>query len=232
MAARYIETLRAVQPEGPYLLGGWSFGGLVAFEMAQQLWRSGRRVEHVILLDAPGPRYTSAHADVLEDDARLIAAIAREAGVQLACDDLRGLGMDEQLGRLLDVLTRASLIPPGFRLPQAKRWVVAFKSNERAAQRYAPPLYPGRLTLLRSSEKLAPPAAQEPGADQDPTLGWSAFSSQPVAVQEVPGDHLSMMTAPRVQVLAEHLRRCLNEAEAAPPLHRLDSVLLDKSDRR
>jgi thioesterase domain-containing protein/acyl carrier protein len=218
MAARYIEALCAVQPEGPYLLGGWSFGGLVAFEMAQQLRRSGQRVERVVLLDAPGPKTTAALADILEDDARLLVAIARESGVQLAYEELRGLGPDEQLGLLLDLLTRANVLPPGFDLPRAKRWFAAFKSNERAAQRYAPPVYPGRLTLLRSSEKMPGPVAQEQQLDQGPTMGWEAFSSQPVVVQEVPGDHLSMMTAPHVQALAESLRRHLREGDAAPPL--------------
>jgi thioesterase domain-containing protein len=218
MAARYIEALRAIQPEGPYLVGGWSFGGLVAFEMAQQLRRSGQRVERVVLLDAPGPGGMAAHADILEDDARLLVGIAREAGGQLAYEELRQLGPDEQLGQLLDLLTRANVLPPGFDLPRAKRWFAAFKSNERAAQRYAPPMYPGRLMLLRSSEKMPSLGAPGQEADQDPTLGWNAYSSHPVIVEEVPGDHLSMMTAPHVQTLADNLRRCLREADAAPAL--------------
>ncbi len=42
MAATYLEALLAVQPEGPYLLGGWSIGGVIAWEMAQRLRRQGR----------------------------------------------------------------------------------------------------------------------------------------------------------------------------------------------
>ncbi|NJR75191.1 MAG: hypothetical protein HC773_19260 [Scytonema sp. CRU_2_7] len=52
MAAYYIEELRVVQPQGPYLLGGWSMGGIVAFEMATQLQKQGDKVALLALLDS------------------------------------------------------------------------------------------------------------------------------------------------------------------------------------
>jgi thioesterase domain-containing protein len=55
MAAHYIEALRQVQPSGPYFLGGWSFGGLVAFEMAQQLLRAGHQVALLAIFDTLAP---------------------------------------------------------------------------------------------------------------------------------------------------------------------------------
>ncbi|KYG05796.1 hypothetical protein BE21_38460, partial [Sorangium cellulosum] len=57
MAEAYCEELRRVQPEGPYLLGGWSMGGVVAFEMARVLERAGRSVAAVVLLDAYLPPF-------------------------------------------------------------------------------------------------------------------------------------------------------------------------------
>ncbi|MCP4657549.1 MAG: alpha/beta fold hydrolase, partial [bacterium] len=55
MAAHYLEEVRAVDPEGPYHLAGWSFGGLVAFEMARQLEQAGCKVARVVLLDTGAP---------------------------------------------------------------------------------------------------------------------------------------------------------------------------------
>src|SRR5215510_2102161 len=55
MAADYIKSICTVQPEGPYFLGGYSFGGIVAFEAAQQLTRQGAEVAFLALLDPPGP---------------------------------------------------------------------------------------------------------------------------------------------------------------------------------
>ena len=62
MASRYVDALRAEQPVGPYILGGWSMGGIVAFEMAGQLAAAGHDVPLVILIDCsvPVPRNAAA----------------------------------------------------------------------------------------------------------------------------------------------------------------------------
>ncbi len=56
MASLYVAAVRAVQPEGPYLLGGWSMGGVIAFEMARQLQQRGEQVELLALIDSYAPR--------------------------------------------------------------------------------------------------------------------------------------------------------------------------------
>jgi thioesterase domain-containing protein len=57
MAARYISELRSVQPQGPYALGGYCFGGLVAYEMAVQLMDAGEKIDLVAMFNAPSPSY-------------------------------------------------------------------------------------------------------------------------------------------------------------------------------
>jgi len=57
MAAEYLKAIRSVQSKGPYLLGGYSLGGIIAYEVAQQLWRSGAQVALVAIIDIT-PRYT------------------------------------------------------------------------------------------------------------------------------------------------------------------------------
>ena len=56
LASRYIQSVRTIQPHGPYYLGGWCFGGIVAFEMAQQLIRNGEKVALLALIDTPFPK--------------------------------------------------------------------------------------------------------------------------------------------------------------------------------
>ncbi|MFY0528790.1 thioesterase domain-containing protein [Archangium gephyra] len=70
MAALYISALRKVQPVGPYSLGGWSMGGLIAYEMTQQLLRAGEQVELLVLIDAPAP--STEAGDHHEDVAALL----------------------------------------------------------------------------------------------------------------------------------------------------------------
>ena len=61
MAADYLRQIRGVQPQGPYLIGGFSFGGLVAYEMAQQLRQSGQEVGLLVLIDPTPPRFSALH---------------------------------------------------------------------------------------------------------------------------------------------------------------------------
>jgi thioesterase domain-containing protein len=67
MASRYLEEVRRVQPEGPYLLGGWSIGGNIAFEMAQQLQRAGQEVALLVLIDTFSPTVTENALEVDEE---------------------------------------------------------------------------------------------------------------------------------------------------------------------
>jgi thioesterase domain-containing protein len=77
MAAGYVRAIRTVQPEGPYQLGGWSFGGAVAFEMARQLRAAGDRVDLLALLDSWSPSLSEPAAMT---EAEVRALVARDLG--------------------------------------------------------------------------------------------------------------------------------------------------------
>jgi acyl transferase domain-containing protein/thioesterase domain-containing protein len=213
-AARYIAAVRGAQPDGPYLLGGWSFGGVVAFEMARQLTRDGHRVGFVAMLDTravhaakPTPEEPAEAAD-RRMTTQLLTSLAR--GHDLPIEDLHPFGSDPQLAPILKLLQDVHLLAPTASVADARRLLAALTARLRAKWQYAPPLppYPGPLVLFRARERRA----EEP-ADASPTLGWSAFSSQPVTVYDVPGNHFTMLRAPHVQDLASQLRRCLRTAD-------------------
>jgi thioesterase domain-containing protein len=94
MAAEYVRAIRTVQPEGPYRLGGWSFGGAVAFEMARQLRQSGARVDLLALLDSWSPSLSAATSPT-EEEVRDI--VARDLG------SMAGSIAPGQLERILGV---------------------------------------------------------------------------------------------------------------------------------
>src|SRR6185295_43164 len=87
MAERYLEALRAVQPEGPYRLGGWSMGGIVAFEMARQLAAQSEEVEQVVLLDV-----AAAGLGGEADESTVLAWFARDLAGLLGQPLPAGLG--------------------------------------------------------------------------------------------------------------------------------------------
>ena len=101
MAERYLAAIQAVQPEGPYHLAGWSFGGIVAFEMAQQLVRSGAVVATLVLLDAPAPPVADCDAqDGPSSAVDEIASLLMSQGLDIRPEELRTLDAGEARSRL------------------------------------------------------------------------------------------------------------------------------------
>jgi len=217
MAAHYIESLRAVQPHGPFVLGGHSIGGVVAFEMAQQLQRKGEQVARVIVFDAP-PVIDIDPALLEWDDAQWLVSMARQAGrlsgkeQKVSYEILQSLEPDEQLRYFGEQLQAGGWLPPGeIELTQLYGQVRVFQAQNSV--RYMPQdVRPTHITLFRASERVPVKEDVAPRkTPEDRTLGWSEFVGDGVEVIEAPGDHLTMMTGPRVQVLAERLRSCLKK---------------------
>ncbi len=207
MAAHYIEKMRAVQPAGPYRLLGWSFGGVLAFEMARQLHERGECVALVALLDAAIHDPADAPRKRRElDDAEMLLGAFGEPSPELL-RHLRTLQPDEQLQYVLDWAHRVNALPPDFDLAQFRHLFNIFKTNERAHRSYVPRAYPGRVTLFRAQEQLA----KEP---QRLLLGWEKFAGGGVDVHVVPGNHFNMAYRPHVRALCEQLAACLDGARA------------------
>jgi thioesterase domain-containing protein len=205
MAAWYLQALQTVQPTGPYLLGGWSMGGVVAFEMAQQLHAQGQRVALLALFDG---RIPTPDETFPEDDAEAIGLVERYFGISFGpMESLAELPKDQQLAFMLEQAKSAGLEPEELDVSQARRFVDLLRSDLRATQSYVLRLYPGCVTFFKASETLA-------GASPDPTLGWSAWARGGVEVHIVPGNHANLMYEPHVEVLAEKLTACLNQAQS------------------
>jgi len=235
MATHYIEALRRVQPSGPYFLGGWSFGGLVAFEMAQQLTREGHQVALLALLDTlapiPGnvPSFREGFKFLLTTGARaswsflldyfyLITASNKDQSNSFLTrftnfnNLFRWLGTSESFSSAWGKVALANLIPEESRERilnelNIRPMLRVYQANSKANLKYVPQVYPNPITLLRTS-------AQPSIAHKDPTLGWSQVTRGKVEVLRVPGNHLTMLKKPHVQVLAEQLRLCIEKAQA------------------
>ena len=207
MGAYYIEAVQTVQPEGPYCLAGWSMGGTVAFEMAQQLHAQGQKVALLALLDTriQNPDEQSAEQDL---DARLLADVVRYFGLPLDPEDLSRLPEDEVLARVLEQAKKAGLVPAEVQVSQAHRFVELCKADFRATRNYMMHRYPGRITLFRANQEPA-------GTSPDPSFGWCEWAAGGVEVHAVPGNHANMVYEPHVEKLALKLRTCLSQAESA-----------------
>lgn len=221
MASHYIAAIQSLQPNGPYHLGGHSYGGLVAFEMAQQLQQQGHEVALLAILDSPAPLPgRSSRMPIDWDNARWLTEIVRlverlyDTNLALSEEVLRSLNPDEQFEALKERLEQVNLLPPDAGTAQVRGLVEVYKANCQAD--YVPnQVYPSQISLFRSSEEQVQIPPEEGFAElwQQPAWDWSSLSMQPIEIYAVPGDHISIMTEPQVRVLADKLRQCL---EAKP----------------
>jgi len=186
MASHYIREMRIIQPHGPYLIGGLSFGGWVALEMALQLQHQNEEVALLALL-ASNPGHlrpvTSSLADLLFRPSK---------------------------HKLLDLLPRAiiELIRRKiafWSVPQILRDV--YSASAVAERNYHLRRYSGRITLFRPSTTLL-------RGSKDPHQDWSKFAGGGVEAHEIAGYHVDIITEPHVSSLAEKLTSCLRRAQA------------------
>lgn len=205
MATHYIEAMQAVQPHGPYLIAGWCFGGLVAFEMAQQLQARSEQVSFLGLLDISAGRGASEELQELDDATFLVKLVAEH--ISLSLESISHLEPEEQLLYVIEKVRQINLIPPDLGQAQARSLVQSLKSHIQAAKAYIPQPYRGRATLFRASEEAV-------AGSQDLTLGWEKLATEGVALHWIPGNHLTMVREPHVQVLAKQLRACLEQSQA------------------
>jgi amino acid adenylation domain-containing protein/non-ribosomal peptide synthase protein (TIGR01720 family) len=197
-----LTKLRAVLPRGPYLVGGWSLGGLAAFEMAQRLERDGQRVALLALLDTSWPRPLPPRTTRLT---RLLGQFAKQLGLTVPAGLLRRLPLHEQLTLVLDRAKRAARLPPGMEITELQEHLRLYQTYLRAAQRYTPAAYPGKILLVRPASAV--PKGDLPG-------GWDKVAGD-VELRVVPGDHFSMLREPHVRALAEELRTCAPDVTGA-----------------
>ncbi len=212
-AARYIQAMKTVQPEGPYLLGGWSFGGFVAYEMARQLVEQNEHIALLALLDIE-PRTRFDEANDPQTDTELLILIANDSMQQegqsfdVRFEEIRHLSPDEQIKCVLDSMVRFELLPPEITVAQAREFLQGQRRRGESLREYELKPYPGKITLIRGLNPAV--AVAEP---EDPTLEWSQFSPQAVQVYTIPGDHQNLIYPPYVDKLAEVLAFCISQAE-------------------
>ncbi|MBM0744240.1 amino acid adenylation domain-containing protein [Phormidium sp. CLA17] len=207
IAAYYIRAIQALQPHGPYFLGGWSFGGLVAFEMAQQLTQAGQQIALLAILDTPAPLN---HQPSLYQSLKFLLGTAFWSTLPFVLD--YGAIATNRLRSWKPWFSRWQWSAVVRQIPEESRLQLLDESaiapmlrivyaNSQAAYRYVPQPYPNQITLFKAAE-------QSDAIGQDLTLGWDALA-QNIQLHQVPGNHLSLLKQPNVQTLAEKLRHCL-----------------------
>ena len=191
LASKYMVDIRRVQVNGPYYLLGYSFGGVLAFEIAQQMYAVGQEVAFLGFFDTINPQYRPLRQPKLPRYQRLLRSINKfraVSGVQRIAYLMAKLGKwlhkSSEKKRVWDTLTR---------------W----------KDLYVPEIYPGELTLFRAVDEQGQYLER-----LDEKLGWEGLPQGGFVICEVPGDHTTIVSQGNIRNLGKRLMACLRAAQA------------------
>jgi thioesterase domain-containing protein/acyl carrier protein len=203
MAARYLKEIQTIQPNGPYFLSGYSFGGIVAYEMAQQLYRQGEKVDFLAILDTCVPG-SSKRASFVE---RILIHIknAFQQGPSYLREKLVGWS---DWGRYNLVEKRLRSLGMLKLSPEIDKYLNIAAINEQSLSTYMFQAYPGHITLLRTDDQNRDDAE---GMQYDSLFGWGNLVTGGIDIHYIPGTHLTLLEEPDVRILAEKLKLCLEK---------------------
>jgi len=205
MAAYYLDALIARQPQGPYYIGGWSFGGIVAFELAQQLRRQGRLVGLLALMDSWLPATTLV--PFAWDRVTVLMGLVQELRPLTKLDQatfyttLCQLEEAEQLLQVCEHLLPDNSERRGNGAEEINKLVRTVEANLYALQIYKPKEYLGKVTFFKAAEQLTDNL-------DHPVVAWEKLAIG-VETEVVPGNHYSMIKEPHVDKLAGLLAKHL-----------------------
>jgi FkbH-like protein len=231
MAAHYVAKIKSVQPQGPYLVGGMCAGGVLAFEVAQQLQALGDAVPLVAIMDVADvetPRRAGlASSRRLERFSGILTEDSTHSGLQ------RALGIAtkarqkltnyvvyetqvkwQRLHNQLKLSLLRFYLDRGQPLPTFLQNISVDLVYTFAEQGYAPKgRFQGDVVLLRATDNSG---NDEPHANfyDDPLMGWEKRVSGAVAAYDVPGGHATMLQEPHVQAMVAVLQPYLDQLEA------------------
>jgi amino acid adenylation domain-containing protein len=210
MAEYYVQEIRKVRPRGPYLLGGYSFGGVVAYEIARRLRIAGEEIAFLVLFDAFNPATPPRLRSMTERIRQLLndpSTIAPNRLFQFAARRTGGK-MGATLLKWNEIFHKMLL---GWKAKNERNVSIELLGlhvrmvHESAFQAYRPLPYDGKITLFR-------PSIHPAGYEFDPDLGWNGLVNGGVEIHIVSGDHDTIFSDENAPSLAEKLEKCIRAA--------------------
>jgi amino acid adenylation domain-containing protein len=199
MASHYISEIQIVQPNGPYSLVGYSFAGLVVYEIAQQLNLQGEKVDLLVLLDRTSANFVPTRPSLF----------------QSAKIHLTNLWRLDSRGKLKYLLSRIGykiIYKGNYRAYMIGQWsenlssayINVFDANLQASENYQPQYYPGKVTLFRCQVQPLNQALA-------PELGWNSSIVENLEIHNIPGTHSEILKEPNVKIVAQTIQLCLEK---------------------
>ena len=213
MATYYIKEIKSLQKKGPYYLGGYCLGGIIALEMAQQLGAQGEQVALVAMIEAYNVRLINTA------QSRLLSPFHLLQNIQYHLKNFLLIKSSDRW-KFLDEKWRVEKRRIGIKLAVwsntlKQDWnsnngasyteLVIKQSNEKAAYDYLPKTYSGRVVVFRPKVHFL--------GQNDPEFGWGEVVQNGLSVRQLPVYPKGMLVEPYVRILAKELKVCLEEVQ-------------------
>jgi amino acid adenylation domain-containing protein len=209
LARRYVQAIRSVQPSGPYRLAGWSGGGHLAYEMAQQLLGEDESVEFLGMIDSGRPGNLRPE-DMPQDEERFrwdfLFSHIRYLDPSLDEDEVEALESRGTLEAAMAHCRSIGWLPPSFSAEELSWRAALMKQLSVACLSYRPQLLPMPTYLFTA----------DIAAGKDTSHGWAELAGDYLRLEVIGGTHKSIMEEPRVGKLAARISALLAQAEAEP----------------
>ena len=202
MATLYTEIIRQVQPQGPYRIGGASLGGVIAFEMAQQLLSAEQKIDLLFMIDTPGTGHMPK--DVFKTDLDILLYLLNISSDSVEfVENVKSLKGDEQLQFFINEQNKTGrqLFP---NIDELRHFLKLFKVNADALRQYQSKAYNGDILFFVAKEK------DEYNA-KNPQAAWSQMALQRIEVLEVNGNHITMNQSPNVNAISRRIKQKINK---------------------
>ncbi|MGK7895630.1 MAG: thioesterase domain-containing protein, partial [Xenococcus sp. (in: cyanobacteria)] len=229
MAEYYIAAIKKNRPYGPYYLGGWCTGGVVAFEMARQLQQQGDEVALLVLIESylPVPiqhinldekralleqilRIQIPSQEYLDDTTLVTLLFAWDLGslfgkeIPISIQELQQNAPNKQLKYILKKTKALDILPTEFNFKEITKLWNVFKANLQAMYSYIPQSYSGKTVIFHAYEELRELSIY-------PIIDWNQVLVGDIDKYQISGDHYSIMRNPDVEILATKLKEYLKQ---------------------
>ncbi|MHC5719143.1 MAG: thioesterase domain-containing protein, partial [Nostoc sp.] len=200
MATHYIQQIQTIQPHEPYLIGGYSSGGIIAYEMARQLVMQGKKVALLVLFDTYGSikteslplqKLTSRHW-------KSLLAIASNYVIEQVKRNIKRLKC--QIKEIVCLIL-------GRPLPYSNRKFMVEEATRLALRKYVLQVYSGRATVFRAEDDFV--VGQR---EADPKMGWGELALGGVDIYDISGTHNCIFDEPHVRSMSEKMKACISKS--------------------
>nr|WP_246258815.1 amino acid adenylation domain-containing protein [Kroppenstedtia pulmonis] len=183
----YVEEIKEIQPEGPYRVGGWSLGGVIAYQIALQLVKQGEEVDLLALMDTavPGDVYQAEEDELIRQIGSIISKEERKK--------LQAMEQDDKYRYALEQAKAKGILPPDTDIDRFKQLAQTFYYNMKLVFDHSLEVYPKEMVYFQAEE------------GPDLSTDWRLLLQDKLKVYKVPGKHENMMDSPAVEVIAERL---------------------------